>query len=322
MYWIIFLVVIRIALIDVDYIWVTGTLKITLKKSVMSIGQYIGYKTLTSAEEMKIYLYNLIGSNVLVDTSWDGQSSYVFYALQARWPHLIEPNEAKATPSSFSKHNDTPALLVVDIGAHDGIWLSNSHYFIQAGFGGLLVEPNPETFSELRRTWKKALVINSSSTHAWETMTHKNGLENISEGQNITKNNYSMSNQPIFNSIALVEAAIGFERSKGDIIERGWMDKTETAVRESVNGNVSIVTLPELLRNLNVPKQFAVLSMDVEWKAMNYVKALSSTIQAGWRPEFVILELSGNIHARQLIEGVGFKYLKTFRYDDIFSIVR
>ena len=152
-------------------------------------------------------------------------------------------------------------------------------------------------------------------------MKQKNGLQNFIEAQNIKENATSISNKSMHYSVALVEAAIGFEHRKGNIVAGGWMDKTQTHVTESANGSISIIPLPELLRYLNVPKHFAVLSIDVEWKQMNYVKVLKSIIHAGWRPEFVIVETSGNTHARQLIENVGFKYLTTMRYDDIFSIV-
>ena len=128
---------------------------------LIMVGQYIGYRFLTSANAIKIRLNNLRGQSALVDTSWDGQSAWVLQALQDRYPTLTIRNLGATTsiPTQPINGSNLPALYIVDIGAHDGIWLSNSHYFIQAGFSGLLIEPHPQTFKKLKRTWTKYRII-------------------------------------------------------------------------------------------------------------------------------------------------------------------
>jgi len=64
---------------------------------------------------------------------------------QDRWvrEHFIQ-NQARIVK------NNSPYF--VEIGAHDGMQLSNTHYFEkQLGWDGLCIEPNPETFSKLRK---------------------------------------------------------------------------------------------------------------------------------------------------------------------------
>ena len=70
-------------------------------------GQYIGYKTLTTKIKLEIYL------NKQPDTSWHGQSQFI-----------LDHMKTHPLPQSVAKH-------VVDLGAHDGVWLSNSFPFVQ-----------------------------------------------------------------------------------------------------------------------------------------------------------------------------------------------
>ena len=104
------------------------------------------------------------------------------------------------------------------------------------------------------------------------------------------------------------------------MIDRGHLiDKTQSIVDESVDGDVAIVPFPELLHRANVPKHFAVLTFDIECAATDYAKFVEAIITEGWRPEYLILELKENQLAKEAVEKLGFQYLKTMRYDDIFS---
>ena len=295
-----------------------GRVEINLRKHLISVGQYVGYKTLTSVSKIKLHLHSLSGSHSLVDTSWDGQSSYVFQALLKRWPKHVACKNLSIADFSNMRNDKSLAAFVVDIGAHDGIWLSNSHYFLQAGYGGLLVEPNPGTFSELKRTWPDSETINTSKILSFISHERKKILIN---SLNATQNNDRPSTQKMVKSdIYLVEAAIGFNRSKGDLFDNSiLLDATQSEVTESNTGNINIIPLPTILEYVKAPKQFAVLSIDIEWEAQNYVKVVRDVISEGWHPEFLILELRGNLNARSSVIKLGYEYLKTMRYDDIFS---
>jgi FkbM family methyltransferase len=45
--------------------------------------------------------------------------------------------------------------VVVDVGAHDGLFLSNSYPFFAAGWSGILIEPMPQVFQRLRSNHRR-----------------------------------------------------------------------------------------------------------------------------------------------------------------------
>ena len=214
---VIFLIVLSLLFTNIEYNSKSGKVEINLRKNLISVGQYMGYKVLTSVSKIKLRWYDLTGLDSLVDTSWDGQSSYVFQALLNRWPNYLTYDETSTKHFGTSPNDIHPAPFVVDIGAHDGIWLSNSHSFLQAGFSGLLAEPNPGTFAELHRTWPHSKIINSSEILYYAN--HKR--EKISKYSPVSKTtpeyNLSYTSKNRKQIISLVEAAIGFNQSKGNI---------------------------------------------------------------------------------------------------------
>src|SRR5260221_7249446 len=48
--------------------------------------------------------------------------------------------------------------VFVDIGAHDGIFYSNTKFFEELGWQGLCIEPIPEVFEQLKKN-RKAICI-------------------------------------------------------------------------------------------------------------------------------------------------------------------
>ena len=232
----------------------------------------------------------------LVDTSWDGQASFVLREI------VIRPLPADvASPP-----------VVVDVGAHDGLWQSNSHPLLQSGWSAILFEPHAPTYD--------ALVANLA---------------------------------PSFPTTArFVQAAAGLqsESSVGRLVERGWLDGTENrveadstcedaaedpaassdsmeastqlearrAIEERRRGCVRMLPLPELLASEAIPLRFALLSLDVEWGPKGTALAVRQMLDAGYRPEFLIIE---NAQAtRQLLRGAGYEWQLNARYDDVFRL--
>jgi FkbM family methyltransferase len=54
----------------------------------------------------------------------------------------------------IAKNNPNISKIIVDIGAYDGQFFSNSCAFIEAGWSGLLIEPHPESYKALREKYK------------------------------------------------------------------------------------------------------------------------------------------------------------------------
>lgn len=64
-------------------------------------------------------------------------------------------DEEEAIVSYFKLlQNDKRVLRFLDIGAHDGILLSNTRALAEAGWGGTLVEPSPAAFCRLMKTYQ------------------------------------------------------------------------------------------------------------------------------------------------------------------------
>ena len=245
------------------------------------------------------YVWFLLGSTLLqarlalssgpVDTSWDGQADFVWKELQ-RQPLAI------GTPQ-----------LVVDIGAHDGVWQSNSNLMLQHGWRAVLVEPHPSTYRQLLRN-----------------VGGKFGRR-----------------------ARLVRAAIGINGTEvspggGRATTRGWLDGTENRVvhanctptrivggwsraahrrYDGADACVPILPLPELLARLRVPRIFGLLSLDVEWSDVAVSHALRKLLRGGYRPEMLIVENSDKARP-WLKQAYGYEHMLTARYDAVFRLAR
>lgn len=244
------------------------------------LAQYIWYQLASAVLKARLAI-----SSGPVDTSWDGQAGFV-------WSELQRQPLATGTAS-----------LVVDIGAHNGVWQSNSFLMLQHGWRATLVEPHPQTFREL--------------------------LRNVG--------------RKFGGRAKLVRAAVGINGTEvgpggGHAITRGWLDGTENRVMnanctptlivarlahrryDGADACVPILSLPDLFSRLRVPRRFGVLSFDVEWSDVAVAHALRQMLRRGYRPEMLIVENSAA--ARPWLESAyGYKHLLTARYDDVYRLV-
>ena len=79
-----------------------------------------------------------------------------------------------------------------------------------------------------------------------------------------------------------------------------------------------MLPLPELLASESVPLRFALLSLDVEWGPKGTALAVRQMLDAGYRPEFLIIENAQA--ARPLLRGAGYEWQLNARYDDVFRL--
>jgi hypothetical protein len=235
------------------------------------------------------------------DVSWDGQSTFVKEQLEER--------------NRLRGRGDAPANYVVDFGAHDGIWLSNSYSFVRSGWGALLVEPFPGNFANLASTWPESTELDLS------VPLHSRAGNGSEAGEGPREGEDERSAR-----ITLAHAAVGLREGVGKIMERGWLDNTEVRVLRTPDGggssesSVPIVSCVELLLRAKVPKRFALLTFDVEWAdSMKYALAVRAIVRNGWRPEFLILETIGDPKAKEALESAGYTWIRRMRYDDIFA---
>ena len=151
---------------------------------------------------------------------------------------------------------DVPRYLV-DVGAHDGVTLSNSRPFVLEGWTSLLVEPHPVLFERLRARYDgvdNALVVNKAC-----------GPEN--------------------GVLPLYLGAGGAETGTSTLCtdDNMWFDRTRT--EESID--VEVVTLTDLLAEHGFPRDFALLLVDAE--GMDY-EVLTGLDFERFQPRIVVTE--------------------------------
>jgi len=173
---------------------------------------------------------------------------------------------------------------VVDVGAHDGLWLSNSHLFLQLGFHALLVEPKEDTFQLL--------------------------LDNVGvyrESGNAT----------------VVNVAVGPEPNWLMMKSAGWWDGTEAYVTEFLchsmqRGCVRVVPIDQLFRQHRVPRFPFLLSIDTEQNGSFMTGYMQALHDANYFPLYLILENVADRFDR--LKALGYTHLQEFRYDSVFRL--
>ncbi len=155
---------------------------------------------------------------------------------------------------------DAPRV-VVDVGAR-GKERFNSFDLLQTfGWRGVLVEANPALAEQIRVDFAGldiALEVCAASDYEGEATFHIGANDDVS------------SLNP--------EAALGWGATRGAI-------------------TVPVCRLPTLLERHAVPRDFDLLSLDIEGED---IKVLNDTVAAGWTPRWVIIEASNDFVVKTL----------------------
>lgn len=189
------------------------------------------------------------------DTTWQGQ----FAALR---------------PLLLGRPGIQP--FVVDVGANDGFFASNSYPFIARGWGALLVEPHPDAFHEARRRHRGrrgvTLVQGACSTVA--------GQLPLLIGQNDQGGSHSH---------------LGDDPKSGH--EEGAEARTVVLV--------AVHRLESLLEAHGVPCEFGLLSIDTEGHDLQVIQGANL---ARFRPQVIITETNDD-------ESIKSEYLRSHGYE-------
>jgi FkbM family methyltransferase len=211
-------------------------------------------------------------SKALIDVSWDGEFGFIIQ-------HMDQHPAATTTTTTTITTTSTRDLshgYVVDLGAFDGILSSNSYNFLQLGWNGLLVEATPVTFQLLQDHLSNLKAINPSIM-----------LENVAISAN-------------------EDGMYQFPTSTSDPMQNG--DVTlNTQVIQTIQ--VPMQSIKTLFTKHSVPKNFDVLSIDVENKSWECVVKI---LALGYRPTYIIIETGNSwIHDE-------YQFLGRLRYNGIF----
>lgn len=151
-----------------------------------------------------------------------------------------------------------PIKLIVDIGANDGFNLSNSYYFIKKGWSALLVDPIPNSIKMARKTHQG----NNKVSFKEVAISSKNSYSKMYLDKGNTNN--------FFSTLETEETPL----------RKKFVDSDKYIT-------VKTITLNDLLSAHFVPKEFALLSIDVEGHESKVLETLGD-----FRPAVILVERS------------------------------
>lgn len=178
----------------------------------------------------------------------------------------------------------------IDIGAYDGIKLSNT-YLLEKNFQwkGICIEPLPDIFNLLKKNRPNSICINKAI--------------------------YSKSGEKLnFDICKKYKMLSGITN---------FIDTHKKKVNESKKTiQIDTITLMDLLDLLNAPKYIEYLSLDTEGSEYEILKVFDFN-----KYKFGLIDVEHNFQEpkrtqiRKLLESNNYKYLKENKFDDIYQLI-
>lgn len=181
---------------------------------------------------------------------------------------LIWPHVSKAFPR-----------FIVDVGANDGRRNSNSYFFLQRGWSGILIEPNPVVFQKLAMYYQNQPTVRCVNVGC----SDKAGVLPLFLGADGEAAEFST-----------------LSRDDNDYFRR---TRTEEAVE------VQVKKLTDVLTENDSPPEIGILSVDVETFDLEVLKGLDFS---KFRPRIIITEsyASKDPEKFKLLEQNGYTFWK------------
>ncbi len=178
-----------------------------------------------------------------------------------RLPPLLPSQHGEELLVSQYFNNKTSGFFI-EVGAYDGVELSNTYYLEALGWDGILVEPNPTLYS-------KILVNRPYSEHF----------------------NVAVSHEPVDSlDLNIVENYEALSYSKATRRHLNRIDKLDTVVTSI---SVPVARLDELIPDHVTNIDF--VSIDVEGAEIDVLKSLDFN---KWRPTLIVIE--DNSHGKNI----------------------
>ncbi len=180
--------------------------------------------------------------------------------------------------------------VFVEVGAYDGVEMSNSYFFEQRGWTGLLVEADPDVAARCRAARPRSVVVNCAvvAPGTSPTVTFQ-----------ISEEHKSLS-------------SLSFDRSRREALE------TITGAVRLREVSVPARTLDDVLAQHAPAAPIDFVTIDVEGHEWDVLRGFTI---ARWRPEVVILERNSLLPDARIVRymfGHGYAYLRTRGVNDWF----
>jgi FkbM family methyltransferase len=176
----------------------------------------------------------------------------------------------------------------VEIGASDGINLSNTYLLEKEGWKGICVEPIPSVYEELKKNRPNSYCCNKA-------VYHTSGLT---------------VNFDICNLYSLLSGI-----SESIDTYKAHIDQNKTSIQ------VETISLNDLLDKVYAPKFIEYLSIDTEGSEYEILKAFDFT-----KRKFGIIHVEHNYveprrtYIRELLESMGYRFERENQWDDIYLL--
>lgn len=178
---------------------------------------------------------------------------------------------------------------VVDVGANDGFYSSNSYPFIVRGWQGLLIEPHPEAFQkaqQLHRKRKQVILLNTACSDR--------------DGELELK--------------TYAGDADGSHSSLGERVES--IEGAPTAPRDSLR--VKVHRLEALLDEFRIPHEFGLLTIDTEGHDFQVLRGANLT---RYRPQVIITEKNPDDEEKfAFLRANGYRCHADLQFDTIWTV--
>lgn len=173
----------------------------------------------------------------------------------------------------FGKKNDG---ICVDVGAYDGVYLSNSYFLELQGWSGICIEANPKYFRLCQENRNGFACINAACVG---------------------------NDQPKI--VKLFTEQTGLYSSVYSADHESQPETTQNSENDSFV-QVKTVTLDEILKEfLPSRDQLDILSIDVEGSELDVLKGLNI---GRYRPRLIIVEANSRLHHEELARCLMTKY--------------
>lgn len=210
--------------------------------------------------------------------------------------------------SSFSVHGFDKLLepliqpkngFYVELGADNGVYESNSRYFeVFRGYTGILIEPHPENFSQLKKVRsKKNYFVNAVCTNfGFPSPTTKL----LAAGAM---------------SVALdLESDLPDKLTHVSIAAKHLEKMQHSVVSKVVWHEVPARTLNSILEEASAPLVIDFLSLDVEGAESAVIKGID---HQKFRFKYILVESRNHLKTKELLESFGYELLKTVSPSDL-----
>lgn len=279
--------------------------------------------------------------SVGVDVSHSGEATWVYRRYQQALRSSPGKRDGDESARSSAARDPGFAPLVVDVGANDGFLSSNSYNLARWGFSTVLVEPNPAMLALAREAQEpmidpyregtqRSCYVNAgmAGVAAATTMKLKVGGDVVAMESSLVDVGGGASGGA---------SGVGGVGKNGKNGKNGRVDDSReqklarlrgrdgtTGITDENGGEVievDVLPASEVAKRCDVPKDFALLSVDAEGVGDS---VLREWIEAGHRPRWILYESMHNKTpfdvTREWLAGKGWRYVRKIGWNHAFEL--